>query len=75
MVHQEVVCLLSISAMFSWIKTSWEGILDLIQFWSDITVLQSCSLIDITIKLDLSHSVDDSPPLEWEPSNFPRGGH
>ena len=38
-----------------------------------ITVLQSCSLIDLAIKLNFRHKVDDPHPLEWEPPSFQWG--
>ena len=38
-----------------------------------ITVLQSCSLIDLTIELNFRHLVDDPPPPEWEASSLPVG--
>ena len=38
-----------------------------------ITILQSCNLINLTIKLNFRHRVDDPPPLEWEPSSLPTG--
>ena len=38
-----------------------------------ITVLQSSSLIDLKIKVNFRLSVDEPPPLEWEPSRLPAG--
>ena len=74
MVHQVVVYLLSVSALNSWFKLVEKVVETLIQLWMVVTVLQSCNLIDLTIKLNFRHKVDDPPPLEWEPSSLPSEG-
>ena len=72
MVFQVVVCL-SISALFSWLKLVEKVVWTLIQLWMAITVLQSCSLIDLTIKLTLGAQFI-SLLFEWEPSSLPVWG-
>ena len=74
MVHQVVVYLLSVSALNPWFKLVEKVVETLIQLWMVITVLQSSNLIDLTIKLNFRHKVDDPPPLEWEPSSLPAWG-
>ena len=69
MVHQVVVCLLSVFVLNAWLKTSCECSLNPYP----VMVGNNCNLIDLTIKLNFRHKVDDTPPCEWEPSSLPAG--
>ena len=65
MVHQVVVCLLSVSTLFSWFNLVEKVVETPIQLWMVRTVLQSCTLIDLAIKLNLRHKVMTLFLLSW----------
>ena len=73
MVHQVVVYLLSVSALNSWLKLVEKVVETLIQLRMVVTVLQSCNLIDLAIKLTLGIRLMTLHLLSGNPLAFHQG--